>query len=104
MNQAKVTVRPDQLGATVSPSMYGIFYEDINHAGDGGLYAELVRNRSFMDARVPKGTWYYGGQIRTLQRWSHPFSIEDPLPEKLKPSSVLLSQIREILRFPTSCA
>lgn len=80
MNQAKVTVRPDQLGATVSPSMYGIFYEDINHAGDGGLYAELVRNRSFMDARVPKGTWYYGGQIRTRQRWTHPFSIEDPLP------------------------
>ena len=59
MNTAKVTVRPDIRGAAVSPSMYGIFYEDINHAGDGGLYAELVRNRSFMDAQVPKGTWYY---------------------------------------------
>ena len=27
--------------------MFGIFYEDINYAADGGLYAELVRNRSF---------------------------------------------------------
>lgn len=80
MNTAKVTVRPDIRGASVPPSMYGIFYEDINHAGDGGLYAELVRNRSFMDARIPEGTWYYGGQIRTLQRWTHAFSIGDPLP------------------------
>ncbi len=27
--------------------MYGVFFEDINYAADGGLYAELVRNRSF---------------------------------------------------------
>ena len=31
------------------PMLYGIFYEDINHAADGGLYAELIRNRSFED-------------------------------------------------------
>ncbi|MGW4799456.1 alpha-L-arabinofuranosidase C-terminal domain-containing protein [Nonomuraea sp. NPDC004297] len=34
-------------GTKVSPDLYGVFYEDINHAADGGLYAELVRNRSF---------------------------------------------------------
>ncbi|WP_299034234.1 alpha-L-arabinofuranosidase C-terminal domain-containing protein [uncultured Pseudokineococcus sp.] len=34
-------------GPEISDSMYGIFYEDINWAADGGLYAELVRNRSF---------------------------------------------------------
>ncbi|WP_246610064.1 alpha-L-arabinofuranosidase C-terminal domain-containing protein [Nonomuraea rhizosphaerae] len=34
-------------GTKVSPNLYGIFYEDINHAADGGLYAELVQNRSF---------------------------------------------------------
>lgn len=33
----------------ISPVHYGIFYEDINHAADGGLYAELIRNRSFED-------------------------------------------------------
>lgn len=34
-------------GAKIDDSMYGVFYEDINRAADGGLYAELVRNRSF---------------------------------------------------------
>lgn len=36
-----------QQGVNVSPTHYGIFFEDINHAADGGLYAELIRNRSF---------------------------------------------------------
>lgn len=34
-------------GTPVSPNLYGIFYEDINYAGDGGLYAEMLQNRSF---------------------------------------------------------
>ncbi|WP_145926693.1 alpha-L-arabinofuranosidase C-terminal domain-containing protein [Amycolatopsis orientalis] len=34
-------------GATIDRSMYGVFFEDINRAADGGLYAELVQNRSF---------------------------------------------------------
>ncbi|MFG2588627.1 alpha-L-arabinofuranosidase C-terminal domain-containing protein [Streptomyces sp. NPDC048438] len=42
-----LTVHPDRTGPAISESMYGVFYEDINHAADGGLYAELVQNRSF---------------------------------------------------------
>lgn len=42
-----VTVQTKQLGAAVQPTMYGVFFEDINYAADGGLYAELVKNRSF---------------------------------------------------------
>lgn len=38
------TARP---GAAIQPTMYGIFFEDINYAADGGLYAELIANRSF---------------------------------------------------------
>ena len=34
-------------GAPIQSTMYGIFFEDINYAADGGLYAELVKNRSF---------------------------------------------------------
>ena len=34
-------------GIKIQPTMYGIFFEDINFAADGGLYAELVKNRSF---------------------------------------------------------
>ena len=36
-------------GPLISPWQYGLFFEEINHAGDGGLYAELIRNRSFED-------------------------------------------------------
>jgi len=56
---AQVTVDLDaaQLGPQVSPMLYGIFYEDINHAADGGLYAELVRNRSFEDDAKGPAHW-----------------------------------------------
>ena len=40
-------VRADQPGASIPSTMYGIFFEDINFCADGGLYAELVKNRSF---------------------------------------------------------
>jgi alpha-N-arabinofuranosidase len=40
-------------GPAVSPELGGIFFEDINHSGEGGLYAELVNNRSFMAASTP---------------------------------------------------
>ena len=45
--QSVMTVTTDKLGATIQPTMYGIFFEDINYAADGGLYGELVKNRSF---------------------------------------------------------
>lgn len=40
-------VNVNRPGAQIQPTMYGIFFEDINFAADGGLYAELVKNRSF---------------------------------------------------------
>ncbi|ROO59592.1 hypothetical protein EDC02_1392 [Micromonospora sp. Llam0] len=42
-----ITVDPAGAGVPISDTMYGVFFEDINYAADGGLYAELVRNRSF---------------------------------------------------------
>ena len=45
--QVNIKVDVDQRGIEISPTLYGIFYEDINYASDGGLYAELIRNRSF---------------------------------------------------------
>ena len=47
--QVNIDIDAQQRGPKVSPMLYGIFYEDINHAADGGLYAELIRNRSFED-------------------------------------------------------
>lgn len=43
----KITVKVDQPGARISPTMFGIFFEDINFGADGGLYPELVKNRAF---------------------------------------------------------
>ena len=47
--QAQIELKFDlnNRGDLITEDHYGIFYEEINHAGDGGLYAELVRNRSF---------------------------------------------------------
>lgn len=42
-----ITVDPAAKGAAIDDTMYGVFFEDINRAADGGLYAELVQNRSF---------------------------------------------------------
>ena len=42
-----LTVHADQPGAKINPAMWGIFFEDINLGADGGLYAELVKNRGF---------------------------------------------------------
>ncbi|MGW7272607.1 alpha-L-arabinofuranosidase C-terminal domain-containing protein [Streptomyces sp. NPDC054864] len=42
-----IDIDSTRTGAKIDDSMYGVFYEDINRAADGGLYAELVQNRSF---------------------------------------------------------
>ena len=63
--QVHITVDTSRKGAQVSPDLYGIFYEDINHAADGGLYAELVRNRSFEDNDKEPEYWSTEGQATT---------------------------------------
>jgi alpha-L-arabinofuranosidase len=50
---ATLTVDVDKPGIAVSPTLYGIFFEEINRAGDGGIYAEMIQNRSFEDADFP---------------------------------------------------
>ena len=48
-NDAEITVKVDQPGAKISPSLYGLMTEEINYSYDGGLYAELIHNRAFKD-------------------------------------------------------
>lgn len=55
--QVKINVDVANPGVKVSPNLYGIFFEDINHAADGGLYAELISNRSFEDSDNATPTW-----------------------------------------------
>jgi alpha-L-arabinofuranosidase len=53
---ARITVQTGQPGPLVSPTLHGLFFEDINYGADGGLYAELVQNRSFEDGE-PLYAW-----------------------------------------------
>jgi len=45
--QTTLTIQTDKPITEIQPTMWGIFFEDINYGADGGLYAELVKNRSF---------------------------------------------------------
>lgn len=65
---ASVTVNATSTGPRIGSMHYGIFYEEINHAGDAGLWAELIKNRSFEDG-TPTDGWTKlttGGAVGTL--------------------------------------
>ena len=49
----QLTIAADKPNIKISPIFYGLMTEEINHAFDGGLYAELVRNRALQDAATP---------------------------------------------------
>ena len=42
-----LVVQANKIGAPIQSTMYGLFFEDINYGADGGVYAELIKNRSF---------------------------------------------------------
>ena len=44
--QAQLTITPNEIVSPVSPTLYGMMTEEINHAFEGGLYAEMVQNRT----------------------------------------------------------
>ena len=65
----------------VSPEMYGIFFEEINHAGEGGLYAEMVKNRDMEASMMPEGWHRAGDTVYTPLGWeahNHPEDFELP--------------------------
>lgn len=53
-----IKINTNEKIADVSESLYGLFFEDINRAGDGGIYAELLRNRAFDDGIIPQECTY----------------------------------------------
>jgi len=87
----RLTVSVDKPGIAVSPLLYGIFFEEINHAGDGGIYAEMVRNRSFeeplKDKTIP------GWELVTGQGGAGKISVETDRPMSAKNPHFLRLQI-----------
>ena len=72
-----------KVGAPIQPTMYGIFFEDINYAADGGLYAELVKNRSFEFPNDPLQGWKAFGKVAVrddgpFDRCPHYVRLLDP--------------------------
>ena len=73
----------ENVGAPIQPTMYGIFFEDINFAADGGLYAELVKNRSFEFPNDPLQGWKAFGKVDVradgpFDRCPHYVRLADP--------------------------
>jgi alpha-L-arabinofuranosidase len=59
-------------GKPVSPDLFGIFFEDLNYAADGGLYAELVQNRSFEYSPGDKDNWNRGNNAwNSFTAWEY---------------------------------
>lgn len=69
--EEELVINLQEKGAEVAPSMYGIFFEEINHAGDGGLYAELVKNRSFEELEMPEGYYAKGDVLHPKEVCNH---------------------------------
>src|SRR5437868_1607342 len=63
-------------GPRVSPTLYGLFFEEINHAGDGGLNAEMVRNGSFEETDK-------------LDAWRGPKKLDTSVPLNAKNMTAL---------------
>ena len=67
-----INVDPKGSGAKIDDTMYGVFFEDINRAADGGLYAELVQNRSFEystadnNSYTPLTSWATSGTAKAV--------------------------------------
>ena len=80
VNQMDINLK--KAGAPVQPTMYGIFFEDINFAADGGLYAELVKNRSFEFPQDHLQGWKAFGRVE----------VRDDGPFERNPHYVRLSE------------
>ena len=77
----KLDIDLKKVGAPIQSTQYGIFFEDINFAADGGLYAELVKNRSFEFPEDPLQGWKAFGKVE----------VEDDGPFPRNPHYVRLS-------------
>jgi alpha-L-arabinofuranosidase len=92
MPAATITVQTDQPGALLNRGMWGIFFEDINFGADGGLYAELVKNRSFEFPDSLMG-WHASGNTDGIEiRDDKPFSTAQPRYAHLQAGAAIANE------------
>ena len=77
-----ITIEGDGLTLPVNKELYGLTLEEVNHGIDGGLYAELIQNRSFEDGVPPLNCPYdaVNRRLRTPNGWYIPFIPADSIP------------------------
>ncbi|WPV63942.1 alpha-L-arabinofuranosidase C-terminal domain-containing protein [Chitinophaga sp. LS1] len=61
--QSTIEVKSLRSEDTIPSTLHGIFFEEISHAGEGGLYAEMIQNRGFEESRIPAGTKLVNGML-----------------------------------------
>ena len=79
---SEITIDGELSTTPVNPELYGLTLEEINHGVEGGLYAELIQNRSFEDGVPPLNCPYdvRTNQLRTPNGWRIPFLPADSIP------------------------
>jgi alpha-L-arabinofuranosidase len=77
----RLVVHADRPGIAISHRLYGLMTEEINHSYDGGIYAELIRNRAFKDSRIEPVNWVSAEQGGATARLS--LETGQPIKEAL---------------------
>ena len=72
----RLEVMADKPGAKISPMLYGLMTEEINHSYDGGLYAELIRTAPFKDNRISRST----GPCDQRMAGQRTIALDNPAP------------------------
>lgn len=80
---ARIDVFADQPGVRISPVLYGIFFEEINRAGEGGLWAEMLVNPSFEDAYGAPGWTIAGAGKMAIDSASPTLNANNPTTLRL---------------------
>ncbi len=87
-----ITVHEDQVGPAINPTQFGTFLEEINHSGDGGVYAELVRNRDLKESTSSPVYWSAvqdsGASAAIALDTSQPLDSASPVSLKLSVASL----------------
>ncbi len=86
-----IKVFTEKVKFPTADSLYGLFFEDINRSGDGGLYPELLRNRAFDDSLMPDDLIPYGENVKNETGWEYEIGGGEGLPrwrEKVTPTDI----------------
>ncbi|WP_243740717.1 alpha-L-arabinofuranosidase C-terminal domain-containing protein [Streptomyces sp. 8K308] len=91
-----VEVDTRAVGTTISPDLFGVFFEDLNYAADGGLYAELVQNRSFEYGSADRSAWHALTAWELLERDGAAGSVTVSTDAPLHPANPHYAVLRTI--------